>query len=81
MRGDTRPVEMVEDFLKSAAVETGGEKDTYRAFGSGDTSRRTAGRSSIGQDKPKYTAPSPPAAETRPELVESQKSLPPPPVQ
>lgn len=80
MRRDAHPVEMVEVFCKQAAAMQSAEKDSYRAYGAGDT-RRTAGRSTIGTEKPKYTAPNPPTAEASPDFVASQKSLPPPPVQ
>jgi hypothetical protein len=68
---------MLDAFCKEATEAQQG----IRAFTPGDMRKRTVGMSGVGKERQAYTAPNPPAAPTRPDLVQSQKALTPPPVQ
>jgi len=72
VRRDTQPLLMLECFLKEA-------EDLQRPQGLGDTRRRMQQRD-VGRDRQEYSQPNPPAAQTRPDTIVSQKALIPPPV-
>jgi len=67
------PVEMLDSFVKSAE-ELAEAKSVSYGMGSPRRAREV-------RPAQPYTSPNPASATTRPDLVESQKALPPPPVQ
>jgi hypothetical protein len=66
------PSLLIERFLKEAQTVMG-------PAGMGDARRRMKQRD-VGKDRQEYAQPAAPTAETRPDLISSQKALPPPPV-
>lgn len=66
------PVLLVEQFLKQA-------EDAQRPYGMGDA-RKGMSQRNPGKGIQTYTAPNPATAATRPDLIQAQKALPPPPV-
>mgnify|MGYP007080414446 CR=1 FL=1 len=63
------PALMVEEWLKRAS-------EIQRPSGVGDVQRA---QSSLGKGRQQYTQPVPPIAATRPDLINSQKAMSPPP--